>query len=65
MLHVALVFLCMAQLIHFSSHWLALSSVQYKAHQDKKLRAHLDWSKTADFQVLGNTKPGSAFSTRG
>lgn len=65
MLHVALVFLCLAQLIHFSSHWLALSSVQLKAYQEKKLRAHLDWSRTSNFQVRGNTKPGSAFAARG
>ena len=65
MLHVALVFLCVAQLIHFCHHWFVLSTVQLKEHRDQKLRAHLDWSETASRQVYGNSRPGSALNSQG
>ena len=45
MLYIALVFLCTAQIIQFSRHWLVVSADTYSAHQDNRLRNHLDWSR--------------------
>ena len=64
MLHVALMFLCLAQLIRFSQHWLALSTVQLKEHREARLRSHLDWSRTSGSRGHGSTRPGSAMSSR-
>ncbi len=64
MLHVALMLLCLAQLVHFSQHWLALSAVQLKEHREERLRSHLDWSRTSGSLGHGSTRPGSAMSSR-
>lgn len=45
MLHVALIFLCTAQIIHFTRHWLALTAQMRKDNARSRLNDHLDWSK--------------------
>lgn len=44
MLHVALVLLCAAQLIHFSRYWLAISREMVASYEEARLTRHLDWS---------------------
>lgn len=64
MLHVALMLLCLAMLIHFSQHWFVLSTVQLKDYRAERLRSHLDWHKTSGSTGYGSTSPGSAMKSR-
>ena len=65
MLHLALIFLCTAQIIHFSRHWFALSTDLYTAHQDQRLKSHLKWNRNADIAAFGDARPGSALKRYG
>lgn len=65
MLYIALIFLCAAQMIHFSRHWYALSTDLYTAHQDKRLKSHLKWNQNTDQVAFGDSRPGSAMKRYG
>ncbi len=60
MLHIALILLCIAQLIHFARHWLVLSTDLYGSYNDRRLKDHLSWSRGEQDRIYGDTRPGSA-----
>lgn len=43
MLYLALVFLFIAQILHFSRHWWRLTSTIREAQRDRRLKDHLNW----------------------
>lgn len=43
MLYVALVFLCLAQMLHFSRHWLTLTQKMREDARDVRVRSELNW----------------------
>ncbi|MEM9344602.1 MAG: hypothetical protein AAGA87_16295 [Pseudomonadota bacterium] len=45
LLHISLMLLCAAMLIHFSRYWLALSQQMYVEYQATRLTQHLDWTQ--------------------
>lgn len=65
MLHLALILLCTAQILHFARHWYALSVRLYAAHSDQRLKSHLDWSRHDAMAVFGDPRPGSALNRHG
>lgn len=60
MLHVALIFLCIAQILHFSRHWLVLTARLREEARDQRLKEHLDWKTLHRNPALGSAAPGSA-----
>ena len=60
MLQIALTFLFIAQLIHFSRYWCAISAELYAEYSEKRLKSHLDWSRNSRGEIYGDTRPGSA-----
>lgn len=60
MFQIALILLCTAQIVHFSRHWLSLSSDLYADYSDRRLKSHLSWTRTQRDPVFGDTRPGSA-----
>lgn len=65
MLHTALFLLFVAQILHFTRHWIALSRDLYADYSDRRLKAHLNWSRSDDMPIIGDTRPGSAMRRAG
>lgn len=60
MLHIALILLCFAQIVHYARYWAVLSIDMYADYSDRRLKSHLDWSRTSNSMITGDTRPGSA-----
>lgn len=60
MLHIALILLCFAQIVHYARHWTRLSLGMYAGYSDRRLKSHLDWSRTSGAMFMGDSRPGSA-----
>ncbi len=60
MVHIAIILLCTAQILHYARHWLVLSRRQYAEYMDRRLKSHLDWSRTSRDMIYGDARPGSA-----
>ena len=58
MLHMALILLCLAQILHFSRHWLVLTRRMHEEAKDARIKDHLKWKREID--ILGSSAPGSA-----
>ena len=58
MLHLALTLLCLAQILHFSRHWLVLTRRMREEAKDQRIKTHLKWKKQRE--IYGSTVPGSA-----
>ena len=43
MLYVALVFLCLAQMLHFGRHWVILTQKMQEDGRNDRIRSELDW----------------------
>ena len=60
MLHVALIFLCLAMILHFLRHWAVLTHRMTEDRKDARIKAALDWKTQARDPMLGSTARGSA-----
>jgi hypothetical protein len=44
MLEQALLFLCIAQILHFSGYWFSVSASCYAEFTAKRMQTHLNWT---------------------
>jgi hypothetical protein len=47
LIQISFVLLCLAQILHFFSHWLVLTRTMLDDRNQKNLTGHLDWSQPA------------------
>ncbi len=48
---IAFILLCLAQMLHYSTHWLALTRSMRDDRDQKAMTSHLDWSRAADLRA--------------
>ncbi len=60
MFQTALILMWIAQIIHFSRHWVVLSVDLHRESRDRLLKNHLSWSAASATVRYGDTRPGSA-----
>ena len=47
LLKIAFVLLCLAQILHFSRHWLSLTRTMRASRDQEAMAVHLDWTRPA------------------
>ncbi len=62
MLHVALAFLCLAQLLHFSRHWWILTQRMNEEARDERIKSELNWKAPRRNPNLGGSGRNGLFN---
>ena len=60
MLELALIFLCLSMIVHFSNHWFHVTTYLLEERRYERMKSTINWKTLERNPDLGSTARGSA-----